>query len=170
MNSLSIIFIAILFSQTPVESVVASLNNRSITYSELLQEGELLNIENNVPPETPLSADLKKKVLKLLIFRIITFEEARSQEVTVDEKLINQKVETYRKNIYMKDFLAKYDISDLELKTIIKMRLTADKMTELFLEKRFREKSPSAAEKKKAVEDWQENLFKRQKLLEYPIP
>ena len=170
MNSFSVLIIALLFSQTPLESVVASLNNRTITYSELMQEGELLNIENNVPPETPLSAELKKQVLKLLIFRIITFEEARSQEITIDEKLINRKVETYLKNVYMKNFLKKYDISDLEFKTIIKMRLTADKMTELFFEKRFREKAPSAAEKKKAIEDWQENLFKRQKLLEYPIP
>ena len=162
----------LLFSQAaPLETVVASMNNRAITYSEILQEGELLNIENNVPPETPLSPEMKQKILDLIFFRIITFEEAREHEITVDEKLVRQKVETYRKNVNMKAFIEKYEISDLEFKTIIKMRLITDKMTERFIEQKFpKGKNASAEEKKKALEDWRKNLLKRQKLMMYSMP
>ena len=153
-----------------VESVVANMNDRAITYTELLQEGELLNIENNVPPETPQSPDLKEKTLNLIMFRIIVFEEARDQNVTVDEEVVRQKVMTYMSNVYMKDFLKKYEITPLEFTTMIKMRLIADKMTELFLQKRFRDKTPNAGERKKAVEEWQKNLLKKQKLVLYSIP
>ena len=162
----------LLFSQAaPLETVVASMNNRAITYSEILQEGELLNIENNVPPETPLSPEMKQKILDLIFFRIITFEEAREHEITVDEKLVRQKVETYRKNVNMKAFIEKYEISDLEFKTIIKMRLITDKMTERFIEQKFpKGKNASAEEKKKALDDWRKNLLKRQKLMMYSMP
>ena len=162
----------LLFSQAaPLETVVASMNNRAITYSEILQEGELLNIENNVPPETPLSPEMKQKILDLIFFRIITFEEAREHEITVDEKLVRQKVETYKKNVNMKAFIEKYEISDLEFKTIIKMRLITDKMTERFIEQKFpKGKNASAEEKKKALEDWRKNLLKRQKLMMYSMP
>ena len=160
------------FSQAvPLETVVASMNNRAITYSEILQEGELLNIENNFPPETPLSPEMKQTILELIFFRIITFEEAREHEVTVDEKLVRQKVETYKKNVNMKAFIEKYELTDFEFKTIIKMRLITDKMTNRFLEQKFpKEKHISEGEKRKAVEDWKKNLLKRQKLMIYPIP
>ena len=160
------------FSQAvPLETVVASLNNRAITYSEILQEGELLNIENNFPPETPLSAEMKQTILELIFFRIIAFEEAREHEVTVDEKLVRQKVETYKKNVNMKAFIEKYELTDFEFKTIIKMRLITDKMTTRFLEQKFpKEKRISEKEKRKAVEDWKKNLLKRQKLMIYPMP
>lgn len=155
----------------PLETVVASMNNRAITYSEVLQEGELLNIENNIPPETPLSPEMKQTILELIFFRIITFEEAREHEITVDEKLVRQKVETYRKNVYMKAFIDKYEITDLEFKTIIKMRLITDKMTNRFIDQKFpKGKQISAEEKKKAVEDWRKNLLKRQKLMLYSMP
>ena len=160
------------FSQAvPLETVVASMNNRAITYSEILQEGELLNIENNFPPETPLSAEMKQTILELIFFRIIAFEEAREHEVTVDEKLVRQKVETYKKNVNMKAFIEKYELTDFEFKTIIKMRLITDKMTTRFLEQKFpKEKQISEKEKRKAVEDWKKNLLKRQKLMIYPMP
>jgi hypothetical protein len=157
-------------SKIIIESVVANMNDRTITYSEILQEGELLNIENNVDPQTPLSAELKEKILDLIMFRIIVFEEARSQGVTVDESKIVEKVKTYLSNVYMKNFRKKYGISDLEFNTMIKIRLTADKMTELFLEKKFKEKTPSKEEKQKAVVEWQKNLLKKQKLVLYSIP
>ncbi len=153
-----------------VESVVASLNDRAITYSEILQEGELLNIENNVPPETPLTPKIKEKILNLIMFRIIMFREARDENVTIDDKIVDKKVKDYMSNVYMKKFLKKYSLSDLEFKTLIKMRLLADKMTDRFLEKRFRKKTPTKEEKKKAIEDWQKNLFKKQKLVLYSIP
>ena len=161
-----------LFSQTvPLETVVASMNNRAITYSEILQEGELLNIENNFPPETPLSAEMKQTILELIFFRIIAFEEAREHEVTVDEKLVRQKVDTYKKNINMKRFIEKYELTDFEFKTIIKMRLITDKMTTRFLEQKFpTEKRISEEEKRKAVEDWKKNLLKRQKLMIFSMP
>ena len=158
------------FSESISESVVANMNDRAITYTEVIQEGELLNIENNIPPETPLTADLKEKTLNLIMFRIIVFEEARSQNVTVDEKIVQEKVKTYMSNVYMKNFLGKYEITPLEFTTMIKMRLIADKMTELFLEKRFKDKTSTADEKKKAVEEWQKNLLKKQKLVLYSIP
>ena len=160
------------FSQAvPLETVVASMNNRAITYSEILQEGELLNIENNFPPETPLSDEMKQTILELIFFRIIAFEEAREHEVTVDEKLVRQKVETYKKNVNMKAFIEKYELTDFEFKTIIKMRLITDKMTNRFLEQKFpKEKRISEDEKRKAVEDWKKNLLKRQKLMIYPMP
>jgi len=159
-----------IFSNSITESVVANMNDRAITYTEVTQEGELLNIENNVPPETPLAADLKEKTLNLIMFRIIVFEEARSQNITVDEKTVQEKVKIYSSNVYMKKFLKKYEITPLEFTTMIKMRLIADKMTELFLEKRFKDKSSTAGEKKKAVEEWQKNLLKKQKLVLYSIP
>jgi len=153
-----------------VESVVASLNDRAITYSEILQEGELINIENNVPPETPMTPEIKEKVLNLIMFRIIMFKEARSENVTVEDKNVRKKVKTYMSNVYINKYLKKYDISELTFTTLIKMRLLADKMTARFLKKRFKNKSPDAKQKKKAVEDWQKNLFKKQKLVLYSIP
>lgn len=164
------IFHFTLFASSIVESVVANMNDRAITYTELLQEGELLNIENNVPPETQLSVDLKEKTLNLIMFRIIVFQEARDQNITVDEEDVRQKVKTYMANVYMKDFLRKYEITPLEFSTMIKMRLIADRMTELFLEKRFRDTPPGIDERKKAVEEWQKNLLKKQKLVLYSIP
>jgi len=164
--------ISLFFLQAvPLETVVASINNRAITYSEILQEGELLNIENNVPPETPLSKEIKKKILELIFFRIVTFEEAREHEITVDEKTVRQKTETYKKNVNMKAFIEKYELTDLEFKTIIKMRLITDKMTNRFIEQKFpKGKNPSAEDKRKALEDWQKNLLKRQKITEYEMP
>jgi hypothetical protein len=153
-----------------VESVVASLNDRAITYSEILQEGELLNIENNVPPETPLTSEIKEKVLNLIMFRIILFSEARGENVTVDEKIVQKKVKTYMSNVYIRKFMKKYSISDLEFNTLIKMRLLADKMTERFLKKRFKKITPTKEDTKKAVESWQKNLLKKQKLVLYSIP
>lgn len=153
-----------------VESVVASLNDRAITYSEILQEGELLNIESNVPPETPLTPEIKEKVLNLIMFRIIMFREARDENITVDEKIVEKKVKTYMSNVYIRKFLKKYSISDLEFNTLIKMRLLADKMTERFLKKRFKKKTSTKEQEKKAVEDWQKNLLKKQKLVLYSIP
>ncbi|MBR4531558.1 hypothetical protein IKO70_04020 [bacterium] len=160
------------FSQAvPLETVVASMNNRAITYSEVLQEGELLNIENNFPPETPLSAEMKQTILELIFFRIIAFEEAREHEVTVDEKLVRQKVDTYKKNVNMKAFIEKYELTDFEFKTIIKMRLITDKMTNRFLEQKFpKGKRISEEEKRKAVDDWKKNLLKRQKLMIFSMP
>ena len=153
-----------------VESVVASLNDRAITYSEIIQEGELLNIENNVPPETPLTPEIKEKILNLIMFRIIMFKEARDENITVDDKKVKIKVQAYMSNVYMKKFLKKYNISGLEFTTLIKMRLLADKMTARFLKKRFRDKTPTNEQKKKAVEEWQKNLLKKQKLVLYSIP
>jgi hypothetical protein len=157
-------------SKIIVESVVANMNDRAITYSEILQEGELLNIENNIDPQTPLSAELKERILELIMFRIIVFEEARSEGVTVDELKIQEKVKTYLSNVYMKDFRKKYEISDLEFNTLIKIRLIADKMTEMFIDKKFKGKKPSKEEKQKAVVEWQKNLLKKQKLVLYSIP
>jgi len=153
-----------------VESVVASLNDRAITYSEIVQEGELINIETDVPPQTPLTPKIKEKILNLIMFRIILFEEAREVNVTVEDKKVREKVKTYMSNVYMKKFLKKYHISDLEFTTMIKMRLLADKMTARFLKKRFKNKTPNEEQKKKAVEDWQKNLLKKQKLVLYSIP
>ena len=162
----------LVFSQAvPLETVVASMNNRAITYSEVLQEGELLNIENNFPPETPLSKEMKETILDLIFFRIIIFEEAREHEITVDEKLVRQKTETYRKNVHMKAFIKKYELTDFEFKTIIKMRLLTDKMTESFLEEKFPHgRKVSDEEKRKALEDWKKNLMKRQKIMKYSMP
>ena len=167
-----IVLSMLLFSQAvPVEAVVASMNNRAITYSEILQEGELLNIENNFPPETPLSKEMKDTILDLIFFRIIIFDEAREHEITVDEKLVRQKTETYKKNVNMKAFIDKYELTDFEFKTIIKMRLLTDKMTERFLEQKFPHgRKVSDEEKKKALEDWKKNLMKRQKIMKYSMP
>ena len=167
-----IVLSMLLFSQAvPLEAVVASMNNRAITYSEILQEGELLNIENNFPPETPLSKEMKETILDLIFFRIIIFEEAREHEITVDEKLVRQKTETYKKNVSMKAFIDKYELSDFEFKTIIKMRLLTDKMTERFLDQKFPHgRKVSDEEKKKALEDWKKNLMTRQKRMKYSMP
>ena len=167
-----IVLSMLLFSQAvPVEAVVASMNNHAITYSEILQEGELLNIENNFPPETPLSKEMKDTILDLIFFRIIIFDEAREHEITVDEKLVRQKTETYKKNVNMKAFIDKYELTDFEFKTIIKMRLLTDKMTERFLEQKFPHgRKVSDEEKKKALEDWKKNLMKRQKIMKYSMP
>lgn len=114
---------------------------------------------------------MKQTILELIFFRIITFEEAREHEITVDEKLVRQKTETYKKNVNMKAFIEKYELTDFEFKTIIKMRLITDKMTERFLEQKFpKGRKVSAEEKKKAVEDWKKNLLKRQKLMIYSMP
>jgi hypothetical protein len=157
-------------SKIIIESIVANLNDRAITYSEIIQEGALLNIESNVAPDTPLSAELKEKILNLILFRIIVFEEARSQGVTVEESKVQEKVKTYLANVYVKDFMKKYEITPLEFNTMIKMRLIADKMTEIFLERKFKDKVPSVDEKKKSVQEWQKNLLKKQKLVLYSIP
>jgi len=153
-----------------VETVVANLNGRAITYSELIQEGELINIENNIPPDTSLTPELKQKILDLVIFRIIAFQEAKDQNITVDDETVHRKVQTYKANVYMRDFLKKYEISDLEFNTMIKMRLLGDKMTEEFIKRRFKDSSPTHAEITGAVSEWQKNLFKKQRLVFYSIP
>ncbi len=153
-----------------VETVVANLNGRAITYSEVIQEGELINIENNIPPDTSLTAELKKKILDLVIFRIIAFQEAKEQNITVDDETVKKKVETYKGNVYMKNFLKKYEITDLEFTTMIKMRLLGDKFVEEFVARRFKDKNPEHAEITKAVSEWQQNLFKKQRLVFYSIP
>jgi hypothetical protein len=153
-----------------VETVVANLNGRAITYTEIIQEGELINIENNIPPDASLTPELKKKILDLVIFRIIAFQEAREQDITVDDDTVNKKVKTYRSNVYMNDFLKKYEITDLEFNTMIKMRLLGDKLVEEFVERRFKDKDPKHSEITKAVSEWQQNLFKKQRLVFYSIP
>lgn len=157
-------------SKIIIESIVANLNDRAITYSEIIQEGELLNIENNIDPKTPLSPELKEKILNLILFRIIVFEEARAQGITVEETKVTEKVKTYLSNVYMKDFTEKHEVTPLEFNTMIKIRLIADKMTEVFLEKKLKGKVPSVDEKKKSIEEWQKNLLKKQKLVLYSIP
>ena len=163
-------FILHLNASEIVETVVANLNGRAITYTELIQEGELINIENNIPPDASLTPDLKKKILDLVIFRIIAFQEAKDQNITVDDETVQRKVQTYKSNVYMKDFLKKYEISDLEFNTMIKMRLLGDKMTEEFIKRRFKDSQPAHDEITTAVSEWQKNLFKKQRLVFYSIP
>ncbi len=153
-----------------VETVVANLNGRAITYSEIIQEGELINIENNIPPDTSLSPELKRKILDLVIFRIIAFQEAKEKNITVEDEEVDRKVKTYKANVYMNDFLKRYEISDLEFKTMIKMRLLGDKITEDFVKRRFQDKEATHEEITKAVLEWQKNLFKKQRLVFYSIP
>lgn len=153
-----------------VDSIVAKVNDHSITYSEILQEGGMLNIENNVPPDTPVSKDLKEKILDLLIIRNILFIEAKAKEVTVDEELVSAKYEQYMKNVEVPAYLKKYEITPLEFRMIIKERLISDKMTTEFIKKKFKNAEISSEAKKKAVEEWYLTLKKRQQIILYTIP
>ena len=143
-----------------VDCVVAKVNDRVITYSEIIQEGYLLNIENSVPAETELSDELKVKVLDLLIFRNVLFVSSRDKNIAVKEVRVMESYNSYIKKKEVKRFLKKFEISALEFKIILRKRLVADKMAEIFIKKKFKGKSPTEAKKKKAVENWYEKTLK----------
>jgi len=85
-----------------VDSIVAKVDTRIYTYSEIMQEGALLNIENKVPFNTPLSQELKKMILeKYLIIKDILFKESRGMDIVMPEKELKKAVNKYRSSVFL---------------------------------------------------------------------
>jgi len=163
------LFTSLVFGEI-VDSVVAKSKNTVFTYSEIVQEGQLLNIENRVPMETPFSKELKKKILDLLIIRDILFVEAVQEGITAEENEINKALRRYYKLKELKNYLKNFDITKQEFRIILKKRIIADKMTLGFLKKKFKKKEVGQEKKKKAVEEWYKFLRKRRTIILYSIP
>lgn len=163
--------ISTLSAEKIIESIVAKVNNTLITYSEIIQEHELLNMEKNLPRTTPLiTPELKKKLLDLIIMREILWIKAKNDNVTVTREEIDKKLQFYNQLKDMKSFIEKFDISQLELKIIAKKHLVADRMIQRYIEKKFKNKETTSKAKKEALENWFIELRKRQRLLLYSIP
>ncbi len=153
-----------------VESVAARLNGTVFTYSEILQEHQLLNIENNIPIDTPPTVVLKKKILDLLVIRDILFIEAKDRNVFLSEKKIKAKFDYFMKQPQIDLFMKRFELNRLAFLAIVKKRLLADKMTEEFLKREFKDPEVSRKKKEAAVERWYDHLRKKHKIAIYPIP
>ena len=159
-----------LFSQEVVESIVAVIDSTAITYSEIIQEGELLNIENNIDPKTPIGISLKSKILDLLLFRYALIQEAKRKGIAVKESLVTQKVDQYNKNVYIPAFKEKYSIDKRAFRIVILQRLLADKVLNSYLDEKLKGKKEDKEARKNLSEELKKKLLSRHRILMYSIP
>ena len=158
-------------AQTVIESVAAKVDGTVITYSEILQEGALLNIENGVPMTAPLSKELKEKILDSLTVRTMVFLESRERSLPVDEQAVTEMLTTYEKIPFITDFLKSFELTALEFRMIVKKRLIVRLMTDDLLKRKFAGRAaPTEEEKKRAIEEWFSTLRKKHRIINYAIP
>ncbi len=165
-----IIFFSFLLNAEIVDSVVAKVGERIFTYSDILQESALLNIENHIPFDTPPSKSLKKKILDGLIFRAFMAKQANILNISVPYEKIDKKVAQYMKLKGIHKFLKKFEITDLEFRFIIKKRLVADEVLQHYFKIRYKNKTLSLAKKKELTKKWFESLKKQKTIIFYKIP
>mgnify|MGYP001766344389 CR=1 FL=1 len=157
--------------QTIIESVAAKVNQTVITYSEILQEGALLNIENGLPMQTPLSKELREKILDTLIVRTILSLEARERSLPVNEQAVTEMLATYEKLPFLSEFLTAFELTPLEFRMIVKKRLVVRLMTDEFLKRKFKTGDVRPEEERnKAVEEWFTTLRKKHRIINYTLP
>ncbi len=158
-------------AQTVIESVAAKVDETVITYSEILREGALLNIENGIPMNAPLSKELKGKILDSLIVRTMVFLESRERSLPVDEQAVTEMLTTYEKIPSIADFLKTFELTALEFRMIVKKRLVARLMIDELVKRKFAGRAaPTEEDKKKATEEWFSTLRKKHRIINYAIP
>lgn len=159
-------------AQQVIESIAAKIDDTTvITYSDILQEAALLNLENGAPLHTPLSRELKEKILDSLILRAILFFESRDRDLPLDDRTVQEMVATYEKLPYLGDLFKSFGISPLEFRMIVKKRLIVRLMMDDLLKRRFAPPTkPSEEEKKKALDEWFDSLRKKHRIITYAIP
>ncbi len=157
--------------QTIIESVVAKVNDAVILYSDILQEGALLNLENGVPMEAPLSPSLKEKILDSLVVRIMLLAEARERSISVSEQAVNEMVATYEKLPYLADFCRKFQISPAAFRRLVKRRLSARAVIDDHIARVFAGKpEPNEEQKHLEINKWIDSLRKRHRIVYFAIP
>lgn len=158
-------------AETVIESVAAKINETVITYSEILQEGALLNLENGVPLQTPLSKELKEKILDSLVVRTMLFLESRERALPVNEQAVTEMLTTYEKIPYLTDFMKSFELTPLEFRMIVKKRLVAKLVTDDFVKRKFTGRAaPTDTDKQKAIEEWFSTLRKKHRIIYYALP
>lgn len=164
-------FVLSMNAQTVVESIVAKVDDVVILYSDVLQEGALLNLENGLPIQTPLSPDFKQKVLDSLIARAILLGEARDRGLSVSEQMVSDMVTTYEKLPYLSEFLKRFELTSGEFRILVKRRLLARLACDDYLSRFFSGRpTPTEEEKRQAAEKWIETLRKKHRILYYSLP
>jgi len=163
---------AALRAQTVIESIVAKVDDTVILYSELLQEGALLNLENGAPVQTPLSPDLKAKILDSLVVRAMLLVEARERALPVDERKVAEMLATYEKLPYLSDLLKRFELTPTEFRTVVKRRLAAraaldDHLSRVFPAGRA---APTDEQKRAATEKWVDTLRRKHRIVYFAIP
>lgn len=158
-------------AQTVIESIVAKVNDTVILYSDILQEGALLNLENGVPLEMPLSPQLKEKILDSLVVRIMLLAEAHERALSVSEQAVNEMVTTYEKLPHLSDFTKKFEISPAAFRMLVKRRLIARAAVDDHIVRVFAGKpAPSEEQKRIETDKWIESLRKRHRIVYFAIP
>ena len=160
----------VLLSSIVLDSIVAKIGDESITYSDIVREGELLNIENGQPHDTPLTPVLKKKILELIVTRYLLRQEAKTQDITISVKQLEQKIRIYRGNRQMEPFLIRWNLKDVDFRALVRARMLSDKMTSEHMKRLGKEKKSSEQEQSKELKEWVKKLKKRWKIVVYPIP
>ncbi|MCK5807424.1 hypothetical protein KAH37_00415 [bacterium] len=160
----------ILLSSIVLDSIVAKVGEKSITYSDIIKEGELLNIENGQPFDTPLSPSLKQKIFELILMRHLLQKEAEVQAVTITVKQLDTKVSLYKGNRQMSAFLKRWGLSNINFRALVRTRMLSDKVTEHYIKRLEKGKNISQGSRSTALKEWVEKLKKRQKIVLYPIP
>jgi len=165
-------FVLFLNAQTIVESIVAKIDDTVILYSEILQEGALLNLENGTPIQTPLSSDFKQKVLDSLVARTMLLAEARERGLSVSEQTVSDTMAAYEKLPYLRDFLERFELTPGEFRMLVKRRLLSRAALDDYLSRFFsgRPVPPTEEEKRQASEKWLETLRKKHRIVYYSLP
>ena len=166
----SLIFLSFLLQAEIVDSIVAKVGKQIFTYSDILQESALLNIENNIPFNSKPNKFLKKKILDGLIFRAFLIKQANLLNISVPYEEIDKKMVQYMQLKNIDKFIKKFEISDLEFRFIIKKRLIADTMLKHYFKSKYKNKNLSLKQKKELAKKWFNSLKKQQTIIFYKIP
>lgn len=150
-----------------VESIVARVDSRIFTFSEVMQEAAVSNIENGVSIDVEVKKELKKAVLKLLIIREILFLEAKEKGTSISPKRVDEKIAVYKNYPDFERFAKRYSLTDIEFRMVVRKRLIADKVNSVFVKKNGRF---GPDEIKKRVEEWYKFLKKKHTIEIYSIP
>ncbi len=167
-----IILIALSLSgQTVIESVVAKVDDTVVLYSDILQEGALLNLENGLPIQTPLSPQLKEKILDSLVVRIMLLAEVRERMLPVSEQMVSEMIASYEKLPYLSDFTKRFELSPAAFRMIVKRRIAAREALNDHIARLFAGKlAPTEEQKRVETEKWIEALRKKHRIVYFAIP
>ncbi len=152
-----------------LDSIVATVGNKTFTYSDILQEGELLNLENGIPITTPLNILTKQQIRNEIITRYILWQEAISEKLTLSPSEVDKKVEQYRRNKQTAAFMKRWGLHDIDFRAIIRFRMLSDHAALHYLSKVNKNKKTTTNNKKR-LKEWTDKLKKRWKIVLYPIP
>ncbi len=160
-----------LAGQTVIESIVAKVDDAVVLYSDILQEGALLNLENGLPIQTPLSPQLKEKILDSLVVRVMLLAEVRERMIPVSEQAVNEMVASYEKLPYLTDFTKNFELSPAAFRMLVKRRLAAREALDDHIARVFAGKpAPTEEQKRVETERWIASLRKKHRIVYFTIP